>query len=255
MPSSDNLANAVGARPMLALLGGFSLRIGTVTVALPLHARRVLAYLSLDKISEPDCDRCALAERLWSDSPLDRSRASLRTALWRIRRASPDLVLAGGDRVGLGDTVDVDVHRIRCCAEQILSHRIKGCTDPAELLSPTVELLPGWDEAWLLLAREQLRQLRLHALEAAAVQLCEAGRFAAAIDVLLAVVAEEPLRESAQTKLIEVHISEGNLSEARRQLDAFATLLWNELGLLPSAELVGRIGADASLSTRRRQIR
>ncbi|SDD02546.1 AfsR/SARP family transcriptional regulator [Rhodococcus tukisamuensis] len=250
MPSSDKLAGSGGARPILALLGGFSLRIGTATVALPLHARRVLAYLSLDKISEPDCDRGVLAERLWADSSPDRSRASLRTALWRIRRASPDLVLVGIDRVRLGDRVDVDVHRYRCRAGHILSHQIDDFTDPTELLSRTAELLPGWDEVWLLLAREQLRQLRLHALEAAAVQMCEAGGFAAAIDVLLAVVAEEPLRESAQAKLIEAHISEGNLSEARRQFDSFATMLWNELGLLPSAELVGRVGADAFPSER-----
>jgi DNA-binding SARP family transcriptional activator len=242
-PSGGYAAAAVEERPMLSLLGGFSLRIGVSTIALPLHARRVLAYLSLDKISEPGCNRGLLAERLWPDAPVERCRASLRTALWRVRRASPALLCDDVDRVSLGDAVEVDVHRFRRQAKRLLSGGGECGRDRAQLMARTTDLLPGWDESWLLLAREQLRQLRLHALEVEAHRLAERGRYPEVIDVMLAVVAEEPLRESAQTALIEAHLCEGNVFEARRQFDMFAKLLWNELGIRPSAELYGRVGA------------
>ena len=104
------------------------------------------------------------------------------------------------------------------------------------------ELLPGWDETWLLLAREQLRQLRLHALEVSGRRLAEQGCYPEAIDVMLMVIAEEPLRESAQTALIEAHLCEGNAIEARRQFERFAALLWKELRMRPSAGLYGWLG-------------
>jgi DNA-binding SARP family transcriptional activator len=95
------------------------------------------------------------------------------------------------------------------------------------------------------LAREQLRQARLHALEASAARLRRARRFPEAIDAMLAVIAEEPLRESAQAALIDAYLSEGNASEAMRQFDTFAALLWHELGLRPSAALCRRVGLEA----------
>ncbi|WP_433734021.1 AfsR/SARP family transcriptional regulator [Nocardia sp. CA-129566] len=227
----------------ISLLGGFALRVGTDRFALPMHSRRVLAYLCLDKNSEPDCDRGLLAERLWPDATVDRSRASLRTALWRIRQASPVLVHSGGGRVRLADGVAVDVHEFRRSAERVLAEQRDCARDRARLLARTTDLLPGWDETWLLLAREQLRQLRLHALEVEARRLAERGRYPEAIDVMLAVVAEEPLRESAQAALIEAHLCEGNVVEARRQFTHFAELLWTELGIRPSPRLCGRVGA------------
>lgn len=227
----------------VSLLGGFAAWVGGVKVALPLHSRRVVAFLALDKTSEPDCDRGVLAERLWPDSPGDRSRASLRTALWRIRRASPRLVRVAHDRVMLGEDVDVDVHEVRFHAEELLARRQDCGRDRAVLMGRTTDLLPGWDETWLILAREQLRQLRLHALEVDAGRLAEQGRYADAIDVMLTVVAEEPLRESAQTALIEAHLREGNVCEARRQFDSFANLLSSELAMRPSPKLYSLVGA------------
>ncbi|WP_167769029.1 BTAD domain-containing putative transcriptional regulator [Nocardia sp. CS682] len=229
----------------ICLLGGFALRVDANHVAVPQHSRRVLAYLALDQIAEPDCDRGVLAERLWPDATADRSRASLRTALWRIRQASPALVHGAGGRVRLGADVRVDVHEFRGNAERMLSAQQDCPRDRAALLARTNDLLPGWDETWLLLAREQLRQMRLHALEVDARKLAERGRYPEAIDVMLAVVAEEPLRESAQAALIEAHLCEGNVVEARRQLRIFTDLLWTELSIRPSPELFGRVGMVA----------
>lgn len=237
--------SSVDARPLVSLLGGFSVRVGGCSVALPKHSRRVLAYLCLDKAAEDDCDRGILAERLWPDSSAERSRASLRTALWRIRRECPALVHSENDRVMLADDVTVDVHQYRRHAERLLADRSDCPRERAQLMARNCELLPGWDETWLLLAREQLRQLRLHALETSGRRLADQGRYPDAIDVMLMVVAEEPLRETAQSALIEAHLCEGNVVEARRQFELFAGLLWTELGMRPSPELFGRVGAKA----------
>ncbi|MFD6393323.1 BTAD domain-containing putative transcriptional regulator [Nocardia sp. NPDC060259] len=232
----------VDKHPTVSLLGGFTLCVDGAGFAVPMHSRRVLAYLALDKLSEHDCDRGVLAERLWPDAPAERSRASLRTALWRIRRASPSLIVGGNDRVMLADDVTVDVHHLRRDAERLLADAVDCPHERAQLMARNADLLPGWDETWLLLAREQLRQLRLHALEVAGRKLAAKGRYPEAIDVILTVVAEEPLRESAQAALIEAHLCEGNAVEARRQFDRFAEMLWSELSLRPSPELYGRVG-------------
>jgi DNA-binding SARP family transcriptional activator len=226
----------------VSLLGGFNVRVAGATVALPMHSRRVLAYLSLDKTAEEDCDRSVLAERLWPDVQPERARASLRTALWRIRRADPRMLRTACDRITLCDHVKVDVHQYKRQAERLLTARADCPRERAHLMARNSDLLPGWDESWLLLAREQLRQLRLHALEVSGRRLADLGHYPEAIDVMLMVVAEEPLRESAQAALIEAHLCEGNVIEARRQFDAFARMFWAELGLLPSPELYGRVG-------------
>lgn len=233
---------AGGSRVRLNLLGGFTLRVDDEEVPLPMHSRRVLAYLSLDRSTEPDCDRRVLAERLWPDSTGDRARASLRTALWRIRAVSPGVVRGHTDRLRLADSVEVDLEHFHRYAHRLLTDPESPVETHQHLVSHTVELLPGWDETWLLLAREQMRQLRLHALEASARRLVAAGRNPEAIVVILALVAEEPLRESAQAALIDVHLCEGNVSEARRQLADFVRVLGDELGILPSPALFARVG-------------
>jgi DNA-binding SARP family transcriptional activator len=225
-------------RAQLSLFGGFALRIRGQKISLPMHARRVLAYLSLNKMVEKDCDRQVLAERLWMDSSPDRSRASLRTAIWRIRSAADDLILGDSECVALADSVRVDVHDFRRHAEQMLSD--SATYEPPSLvphLRSPADLLPGWDEDWLLLTREHLRLLRLHALEHTARRMCEAGLYPQSIDVILCVVDEEPLRESAQAILIKAHLRAGNLADACRQYHRFKANLWDELGLRPSADL------------------
>jgi DNA-binding SARP family transcriptional activator len=47
----------------------------------------------------------------------------------------------------------------------------------------------------------------------------------------------DPLRESAQARLIEVHLAKGNQSDALRVFDRYRTLLSSELGLEPTPHL------------------
>jgi DNA-binding SARP family transcriptional activator len=105
------------------------------------------------------------------------------------------------------------------------------------------DLLPDWDEDWILFERERLRQLRVHALESLCRRLSRGGRHAEAIDAGQAAVAAEPLRESAQRALILAHLSEGNMCEGRRQFELYRSLLWDSLELSPAADLFELTGA------------
>ncbi|MGH8932082.1 MAG: hypothetical protein ACRDZO_16045 [Egibacteraceae bacterium] len=67
----------------LALMGGFGLLKHGVEVAVPLSAQRLLAFLALHRHPAP---RAHVAGGLWPDSTQACSAASLRSALWRLRR-------------------------------------------------------------------------------------------------------------------------------------------------------------------------
>ena len=115
------------------------------------------------------------------------------------------------------------------------------------------ELLPGWDEPWVVDERERLHQLLLHALEARARLLLARGDPAAALDAALRAVAADPLRESAHALVVEVHLSEGNRVEGRRQVERCRALLQAELGVDASRLLA--LVATPRLDTRTRASR
>ena len=109
------------------------------------------------------------------------------------------------------------------------------------LRAEAVELLPDWDDGWLHVDRERLRQLRLHVLDAWALQLTEAGDYGLALEVALSALHSDPLRESAHRAVIRVHRAEGNVHEARRAFATCRSVLTQEIGVDPSpitAELV-----------------
>jgi DNA-binding SARP family transcriptional activator len=219
----------------VALLDGFSLERsqgGATTPVndLPRGAQRLIAHLSL--CGRPG--RSAIAGQLWPDVPEEHAHGSLRSALWRVQKAVPGLVSVSGGALGLADGVRVDVREFTEWARQVL--------DPDAVLDRIVapdvglrgELLPGWYDDWVLLAREGLRQLKMHALEALADKLAHAGRHGEAVQAAYAAVATEPLRESAHRAVVRVHLAEGNTAEAVRAYRAFRDLLDHELGVAPS---------------------
>jgi len=245
---TDHVKNAVAdaaeADPSvrLSLFGGFTLDVEGKRVVLPRHARRVLAYLSLITSRTNFVDRRLLAERLWPDSPEERAAASVRTALWRIRRESRALVCSDHERVALGHDVAVDVHGAQCLVARLLSTDYEPQVGELQSLIDAVDLLPSWDEEWLVLAREQLRQRRLMALESAARRLSEKGRHLEAIELMLVVIAAEPLRESAHTIVIDTHLRQRNRADAHSHLRNYARDLWLELRLHPSPQLLDKVG-------------
>jgi len=222
----------------VALLDGFALdceRAGVRTAVddLPRGAQRLIAHLSL--CGRPA--RGAIAGQLWPDVPEGHAHGSLRSALWRVQKAVPGLVDVSGGALALASGVRVDVHEFGAWARRVLDP--EAALEP--MLAPEVglrgELLPGWYDDWVLLAREGLRQLRMHALEVLADRLTGVGRFGEAVQAAYAAVGMEPLRESAHRALVRVHLAEGNVAEAVQAYRVFRGLLADELGLEPSPRM------------------
>lgn len=236
MNSDGTRAGAMptAAEPVqLRLLGTWSLSCGLRSPA-PLAVRRLVTYLAL----RGPRSRSEIAAALWPDATEARAHGSLRTALWRVRSVHPRLVRADATWVSLhpGVRVDVDelVDDLRCLDAGVCPPRLR--TLPPQLLDG--ELAPGWYDEWLLVERERVRQLRLHALESLAVQLAAQSRFGLAVEAALAAVRAEPLRESAHRVLLQVHLAEGNRSEALRHFDEYRRLLGCELGVSPGRTLL-----------------
>ena len=98
------------------VLGGLSAAVDGRPVELPAdaRARELLARLALSPGPHP---RSALAGRLRPDVPEDSARKTLRNALYELRRAlgpaGGDALVVTGQRVGLADSVRVDVREFR----------------------------------------------------------------------------------------------------------------------------------------------
>lgn len=215
----------------LHVLGSFRFLVGGHPVQLPVQAQRLLALLAL---GEPQ-SRSTLAGLLRGDVTEARAHAYLRNAIWRVRQASDGALCCDRHNVGLAPGVAVDLTAARRGAARVL--RGLQTDDPGLLAVLDQDVLPSWDEDWLLIERERQRQLRLHALEALSGAYRETGRYPDAITAALAAVRAEPLRESAQHALIGAHLAEGNVCEALRQFESYRRLLSGELGIRPGWRL------------------
>jgi DNA-binding SARP family transcriptional activator len=204
------------------------------TVELPAPAQRLLAYLAIE---DRPLQRGYVAGALWLNSTEAHASGSLRSALWRIRRSGCELVEETKHRLRLAKTVAVDVREAYSWAARVQdSARPIEADDVAEA-SASAELLRDWYDDWVVLERERFRQSRAHALEVLCRRLATEGRFAEAIEVGLAAVHNEPLRESAHRAVISVHFAEGNRSEALRHYAYYRQLVTGELGIEPSTRM------------------
>jgi DNA-binding SARP family transcriptional activator len=232
--------NTAEAPSSLALLGTFDLRVGGVHVELPRPTERLLAFLALQR--QP-VNRHRVAGALWPDVAEERSLGSLRSALWRLRRTSHEVVEIGDANLRLDPTTVLDI--------EILGDRSRELHDDSDLTgTPDVdasmfgaELLPGWYDDWLLFERERLRQVSLHALEALSRRQVRAGRYADAVEAAWRAISLEPLRESAHGALIDAHLAEGNICEAVRSFREYSSVLRREVGVAPSPALRARMSA------------
>ena len=176
--------------------------------------------------------------------------AGLRTALWRANHSHAAIIEVIGISLCLRQEVRVDVRALSAFG------RASGSAGTASAVTELVgiswpdlshDLLPDWNDDWLLDERERVRQLRLHALEALAEELSLRGRHAAAIQAALAAVRLEPLRETAHAALIRAYFAEGNRSEALRQFHRCRAVLAEGLGVEPSESIRQLISKPAAV--------
>jgi len=213
----------------LQVLGSFRLSAGNTVVAIPLSGQRLVAILALRGPSP----RLQVAGLLWPDVPEGKALGCLRTAMWRLRRLQLDVAARPHPELALPSSVAVDAH------------------DPVGVVASwrdgsqhSSELLPGWYDDWVLMERERIRQMLLHASEQAAEDSLARGEPETALILAMAAIAVDSLRESAHRLVVRAHLVEGNVGEARRHVADVWQLMIEELGVPPSAELCDLAGGS-----------
>ncbi|MBD7917853.1 SARP family transcriptional regulator [Cellulomonas sp. Sa3CUA2] len=237
------------APPTLQLLGAFRARTGRALLVFPSSVQRGLAYLALHGATS----RKQVAAALWPDQEATRAASDLRTLLWRLQHVSPDFVAVDGSVLELHDRVRVDVDVVTAWALESIS---PGAVSLVErVVTPRGagrDLLPGWDEPWLDLHRTRLQMLQAQAYEAVTSRLLAAGRVAEALPFALHVIEQDPLRESAQQLMIEIHLRQGNVAQALAQYERYRVLLERELGIAPGLRVTTLIGQYSARPAPRR---
>jgi DNA-binding SARP family transcriptional activator len=240
-PSLLRRTDSPPAGVRLTLLDAFDLSWNGDTIELPTPAQRLLAYLAIE---DRPLHRSYVADTLWLNSTGAHASGSLRSALWRIRRAVCHLVEEKNHQLRLATTVAVDLREAYSRAAQFQNPEHPIETADVAAASASAELLRDWYDDWVVFERERFRQFRAHALEVVCARLAAEGRFADAIEVGLAAVRNEPLRESAHRAVISVHLAEGNRSEALRHYAYYRQLVNEELGIEPSTRMETLVRVD-----------
>ena len=232
----DTVTGGSGPATQLLLLDGFGLLVEGRWLAAPSGVQRLVAYLGLHRSGA----RTQVAGTLWPEASEGHAQACLRTTLWRLQGVHPDLVHSDRRSLSLDPDVAVDVQTLVTSALLVRQGQDDPECGPVLALVGS-ELLPGWYDDWVLLERERLRQLRLHALEELCGRRMARGRYAEALDLAFLALRAEPLRESVHRLLIEIHLAEGNRVEARRQYARYAELVRSELDEPPGPSLAAML--------------
>ncbi|HEY0868285.1 MAG TPA: AAA-like domain-containing protein [Fimbriimonas sp.] len=229
----------------IELLGG--LRV--LHAARPIHrfetrkAGTLLAFLASHL--QTTHFRDDLAERLWPDEELDTVRSRLRQTLSSLRRTleSPG---ASSTPLLVADRAEVrpDLSLVETDVEDFhsLLKRAEHCEDPrgrAHCLSQAIDLYRGdflasYHEDWILVERDQMRELFRTALRRLTESLREIGEIDAAIDTSHRAIAVDPLREDAHCDLMRLYLEAQRPADALRQYQDYERRLRQELSMSPS---------------------
>jgi DNA-binding SARP family transcriptional activator len=228
-------------RLCLTLLGGFQARLEPGSpLALPTRkAQALLAYLALPCGRAHPRDK--LAALLWGGIREDSARASLRQALFAIRRTlgqAQGILKQEGDALLL-DPVVVDVDAVTF--ERAVARNTPQALEQAVGLYRG-DFLSGFTiseepfEEWLLGERERLRELALEGLVKLLAQQRMTDAKEAAIQTALKLLTLDPLQEPVHRTLMRLYAEIGRRGAALRQYQQCVTLFSRQLGVEPESE-------------------
>jgi DNA-binding SARP family transcriptional activator len=219
--------------------------VGEVGVEVDGHSRplppgrplSLLGWLALNPGLHPRTD---VAPRFWPDVLDESARASLRSAIWALRRSLGDELVTTRDRVGLAADAWVDVVE----ADRL---RLHGCCEEALALCEGT-LLPGLDDEWVLEAREAHRERTVSILEALALGAERGGDTRRAVELTRRQAALDPLAEEIQRALMRRLDAAGDRGAALAEYAELRSRLLARVGVGPSREtqaLAESLRADA----------
>jgi DNA-binding SARP family transcriptional activator len=211
----------------IRVLGELSAERDGAPLVLPKRrpTRALLGWLALNPGEHP---RAKIAASLWPNVLDESARTSLRTALSALRAAvDEEALVATRERVALAGEVLVDL--------QEFDHLLLSGREPEALeLTNSGELLAGFDEEWVLSARDTHRDRVAEVLGRLAGAAAARGDHAAAVASGRRRAALDPLDEPAHRDLMRLLAQAGDRGGALALHERFAERLRRELGVAPS---------------------
>ena len=211
------------------------------------QGRLVFAYLAAEH--ERAVHRDELADELWHGEPPRAWEAALRVVVSKLRAVLEDVGLDGSAAVSsalgcyqirfpAGTWIDLEA---AADAAHLAERALRaGRPDEANgwtLVASSIARRPflaGAEGAWVTRKREELRRVRVRALECRAEVLLGEGDHALAVQDMEEVLSLDPFRESGYRLLMRAHCQAGNLAEALRAFERCRVLLADQLGTSPS---------------------
>ncbi|MBN1811188.1 MAG: AAA family ATPase [Anaerolineae bacterium] len=181
--------------------------------------------------------RSALVNVLWPEYSEEKARQRLSDALWRVRHAIGDIILA--DEFFLQFNLNYP-HWLDVEQFETLIARHPQSADFSDLNRALAlyrgPYLDGIYDDWALLERERLRELYLETLEGVLEGYKQVGDYSVALKTAQQLVAVEPLHEAAHRELIRLYHLLKRDAEAIAQYHRCQQILWEELHVAPAPE-------------------
>ncbi len=231
---------AAGALPWsITLLGGFAVRQGGRTIALPPGKPCQAVKLLAANGGRATIDE--FVDALWPDQDLETGRRGVRNLLNRLKPAAADLVLRDGTDLVLNPSTTVDADQFELDAKAALA---LAADDPtrAGLARSAIgryhgELLPSDRyEQWATLPRERAQRRFSDVLDLVIDDAEASGEIDEAVRLCERAIEADPYDDGRYLRAARLLHGRGRRTHARAIVDR-ATAMLAELGLEPTGEL------------------
>ena len=200
----------------------------------------LLAYLAYHQ--ERAHPRGVLLEAFWPEVDAEKAYASLRQAVYQLRRLlGKEAILTRDRAIRLNPDIECrcDVDEFRGLLEEA---RFAPEAERAHLREQAVTLyrgrfLDGFYEDWVLVEAERLQDAYLEALEGLLEHHRARGRYARALEYGRRALELAPLHEDLHRDAMELYGALGRRDAALKQYEACRRLLGEELGVEPGPEI------------------
>lgn len=237
--------STVNAVLRIRLVGAMEVEVDGVAVGLPSGRPKEL-FVWLAAHPGPHT-RSRLAPVFWPDVADATARASLRTALWSLRRAigpAGDVLRVERDEIELGGAdLWVDLREVVRLAET-------GQLGPAVEMG-AADLLPGIVAEWADQLRDEHRRRLARMLADLADAAERSGDWAAAVEFTRRQAQLDRFAEDVHRALLRRMAGSGDRAAAAREHASFRRLLWAELRVVPSpatCQLANQLAAEGDVA-------
>jgi ABC-type oligopeptide transport system substrate-binding subunit/DNA-binding SARP family transcriptional activator len=222
------------------LLGCFSIQLDGQPVEIKVRSSQsLLAYLLLNP--ETPLRRERLAGMFWPRSSEADARSNLRHALWRIRKALAPAREVAGEYIHADD---LTVTFIRHPDDQVDAYLLEAFLSEGASVDDLIrsvevyagELLPGFYEDWVVLARERLKGVFERKMGLLLDRLQSEQRWLEVLTWSERWIAQGQVPETAYRALMLAHARRGDLAKMAAVYQSCIEAMDRELGLGPSAQ-------------------